>query len=106
MRLSPSQIVNKLIEGEEDFDVRDFAQPIWPSGSDITPEVAMTANRFYHRTQKYARSDEPLQARRNGRTRVWKRRPGYFEIPVKYGLKQCFYITPENAAEWSALPPE
>ena len=42
----------------------------------------------------------PLRARVNGKLRTWKRQPDYYELPMKYGLRNCFYITPENAAYW------
>lgn len=33
------------------------------------------------------------QARRNGRTRTWKRKPNQFAIPVKAGLRTTTHIT-------------
>lgn len=42
----------------------------------------------------------PLRARINGRCKTWKTRPDEFRLPMKYGLKQCFYITEDNANEW------
>jgi hypothetical protein len=38
-----------------------------------------------------------VRIRRNGQTKTWKTRPNDFRIPVKYGLRECFYITPDNA---------
>lgn len=32
----------------------------------------------------------------NGKTRRWKRQPDRFEIPIKYGLRECMTMT----AEW------
>jgi hypothetical protein len=46
------------------------------------------------------RDGTPLRARSNGMVKVWKTRPGEFQLPAKYGLKQCFYITERNADEW------
>jgi hypothetical protein len=34
----------------------------------------------------------PLRARVNGKVKTWKTRPGDFEIPVKHGLHDYFYI--------------
>lgn len=34
--------------------------------------------------------------RRNGATKLWKTRPEDFKIPVKAGLKDCFYITHDS----------
>lgn len=42
----------------------------------------------------------PLRCRINGKMKTWKTRPADFRLPVKYGLRQCFYITPENLSEW------
>ena len=36
----------------------------------------------------------------NGACKTWVTRPNYFRLPVKYGLRDCFYITPDNAKEW------
>lgn len=43
---------------------------------------------------------KPVRCRVNGKCQTWKTRPGEFRLPVKYGLKECFYITPDNAKEW------
>jgi hypothetical protein len=42
----------------------------------------------------------PLRCRQNGKIQVWKTRPEEFKVPVKYGLKEWFYITNDNAEEW------
>lgn len=42
----------------------------------------------------------PVRCRVTGRCKVWKLRPDEFRLPVKYGLRQSFYITQENAGEW------
>jgi hypothetical protein len=36
------------------------------------------------------------QARRNGRTQVWKTRPGEFRIPVKAGFRTYYEFTHNN----------
>jgi hypothetical protein len=41
-----------------------------------------------------------VSARSNGAVKTWKTRPDDFRAPFKYGLRECFYITPENAHEW------
>jgi hypothetical protein len=46
---------------------------------------------FEHKTMKN-RDKSPLRARANGKIQTWKTRPGQFRLPVKYGLKTCFYI--------------
>lgn len=68
----------------------------------ITKEIAMEANYrqiFHHVSLKNA-DKTPARCRVNGKCKVWATRPNEFRLPVKYGLKTCFYITPENAAEW------
>lgn len=44
----------------------------------------------------------PLRARVNGKLRTWKREPNYYELPMKHGLRDFFYITPESAPYWFA----
>lgn len=53
-----------------------------------------------HVTLKNA-DNTPLRARKNGNVKTWKTRPGEFMAPFKHGLKQCFYITQDNAGQWS-----
>lgn len=42
--------------------------------------IQVTATKFY-------------KARRNGATKIWKKSPGHFEIPVKFGFKDCARIS-------------
>lgn len=76
----------------------------------ITIEQAKTVRRFYHATLRYRRNgkptDKPLECRANGACKTWKTRPTEFRLPVKYGMKECFYITQANAHEWCASPEE
>jgi hypothetical protein len=37
-----------------------------------------------------------VHARKNGMVKTWKTRPEEFRAPFKYGLKDYFYITPDN----------
>lgn len=62
----------------------------------------MTATQFEHVTLKNADKKTAVRARRTGKTQKWKTRPGEFKIPVKYGLRQSFYITHETAGDWLA----
>lgn len=67
----------------------------------------MTLRRFYHKTLRYKSNPAaPLECRANGKCQTWKTRPADFKLPVKYGLKECFYITPETAHEWCATSEE
>lgn len=47
---------------------------------------------LWHKTLKN-KDGTPVRCRVNGKCKTWKRRPHDFRLPVKYGLKQCFYIT-------------
>jgi len=67
----------------------------------MTPSQARSLTRgqwVYHTTLTNADST-PLRARCNGQIQEW-RRSGEWRIPMKHGLRNCFYITPENYAEW------
>jgi len=69
----------------------------------ITKEIATQLNyrnELHHKT--LTNSDKtPTRCRVNGTCKTWKTRPNDFRLPVKHGLRDCFYITPENADEWS-----
>lgn len=54
---------------------------------------------LHHITSKNA-DGTPLRGRVNGKVILWKTRPLEFRVPMKYGLKTCFYITEGNAKEW------
>ncbi len=55
---------------------------------------------LYHKTLRN-RDGTALRARVNGWLRTWRSRPDYYELPMKHGLKTCFYITPKNVNEWT-----
>jgi len=57
---------------------------------------------FHHKTLKNA-DGSPLRARVSGKCKTWKTRPLEFKLPMKHGLKQCFYITEQNAHEWEQV---
>lgn len=65
----------------------------------VTKETAMTNGMFYHATARN-RDGSAVRCRANGKCRTWKRDPGRYRLPVKYGLRQCFYITSENEKHW------
>jgi hypothetical protein len=43
----------------------------------------------------------PYNVRVNGKAKMWKTRPGHFQIPVKRGLREYGYITHEIAENWT-----
>lgn len=73
----------------------------------ITKQIATSARSgqvFYH-VVKRNRDGSALRCRINGKCHTWATKPDDFKLPVKYGLKRCFYITPSNAAEWTDTEP-
>lgn len=69
----------------------------------ITKEQALSLHHrqeLVHVTYKDSRG-APVRCRVNGACKTWKTRPDEFQLPVKYGLRTCFYINAHNAAEWS-----
>lgn len=69
----------------------------------ITKELAVSLNyrnELHHVSLKNA-DKTPVRCRVNGVCKTWKTRPAEFKLPVKYGLKECFYITENNAADWT-----
>lgn len=67
----------------------------------ITKEQAVnkTCGEFWHVSMKNA-DGTPVRCRVNGKCKTWKTRPNEFRLPVKHGLRDCFYITESNASEW------
>ncbi len=66
----------------------------------ITKNDALTVRHFEHVTMKGS-DGKPVRCRAMGKCQVWKTRPNEFKLPVKYGLYQSFYITQDNAHEWT-----
>lgn len=68
----------------------------------ITKEQAMALDyrhELWHVRQKNS-DGTPLRCRVNGKCKTWKTRPNAFRLPVKYGLRECFYIDDHNAGSW------
>lgn len=69
----------------------------------ITKQIAMAA----HYRQEFThvsitnRDGSPARCRVNGQCKTWVKRPEDFSLPVKHGLRECFYITLANAADWN-----
>lgn len=64
----------------------------------ITKEMAMelrVGQELWH--SKITNKDgTPLRARVNGKCKTWVRSSLAWKLPMKYGLKQCFYIGTEG----------
>lgn len=41
-----------------------------------------------------------LRCRVNGKIKTWKTRPNDFQLPVKHGLRDCFYINQNTIGDW------
>lgn len=68
----------------------------------ITKEQAMRfeyRKELWHKTAKNS-DGTPTRCRVNGQCKTWKTRPEDFRLPVKHGLKECFYIDNSNADQW------
>jgi hypothetical protein len=54
---------------------------------------------FYHRSQRNA-DGTPLRARVSGVCKTWVKQPEKFKLPMKHGLRACFYITEDDTLDW------
>lgn len=60
----------------------------------ITKEMAIElrpGTELWHSTSKNA-DGSPLRARVNGACKTWKTRPLAWKLPMKHGMRDCFYI--------------
>lgn len=72
----------------------------------LTKEQAMTHDHFHN--GECRRTVGPrggvftsiIGVRRNGKTKTWVTRPDEFRVPIKYGLRDCFYITQNDAVDY------
>jgi hypothetical protein len=100
-------IAAQLLETDpDDINPKDYLEQLDADklSGVVNAITAQDARVFYSRTHTYARSSTPIQVRRNGRTKYWKREPARFSVPVKYGFRDCFYIDNNNANKWSTIP--
>jgi len=68
----------------------------------ITKELAITLRGTLHHVTLKNEDGTPVRCKVNGKCKTWKRSPERFQLPVKHGLYDYFYITPENASGWVA----
>lgn len=68
----------------------------------ITKTIATQAHHYetFHHVSMENADGSPLRARVNGKCQTWKTRPDEFRLPMKHGLRECFYITERNGQEW------
>lgn len=74
----------------------------------ITKAQAMRAPAFTstHVLSRARSNPQLIGVRANGKCKTWKTRPDDFQVPVKYGRRECFYITNRNAHEWTCAVKE
>lgn len=68
----------------------------------ITKEIALSLRHgqtLYHFTARNA-DKTPLRCRVNGACKTRKTRSNEYSLPVKHGLKNCFYITERSGGDW------
>ena len=58
---------------------------------------------LYHKDLKNA-DGSSLRARVNGQLKLWKTRPNEFQLPMKHGMRDSFYLNEKNAHEWTLTP--
>ena len=68
----------------------------------IKQAVAAYYRQEFHHAKVNNADGTPARCRVNGKCKTWKTRPNDFQLPVKYGLRDCFYITPINSKDWLA----
>jgi hypothetical protein len=69
----------------------------------LTKEQAVTlpVGAVLFNTSKIGKDKRPVRVRVNGRCQTWKKVPDRWSLPVKYGLHNCFYVTPDSAEHWT-----
>ena len=65
----------------------------------LTKSIVSAYSVFWHRFLRNA-DGSPVRCRKTGQMKTWKRDPFAFRMPVKYGLKESFYLDPNTIGEW------
>ncbi len=68
------------------------------------PTIAELEGRQFWNRHATGSHGLPIRCRSNGKLKTWKTRPTDFRLPVKYGFKDCFYLTPANIDCWVIAP--
>ena len=73
----------------------------------ITKEMAITAHTgtVFYNVRLTNKDGTPTRARVNGKCKTWKRSPSEWQLPMKHGLRTCFYIHSGNCMDWAASEP-
>lgn len=94
----PAEIRNCLPSARPK-EVADLLRLYVATAPALTPRDIINGREFWHRIERNT-DGTPLRCRPNGKPKFWKTRPHDFKLPVKYGLKNCFYLTPANISDW------
>ena len=71
----------------------------------ITKEIAMQLKRGDTLMRpNLLKPGHYMTMRVNGKCKTWKTRPNEFSLPVKYGLRDCFYIDQNTAKDYKMTP--
>lgn len=83
-------------------DYKELAQ-LYVKVAPVPTIAELEGQQFWNR---YAAGSDglPARCRSNGKLKTWKTRSGNFRLPVKYELKNCFYLTPDNIDYWVIAP--
>jgi hypothetical protein len=86
------------------------AQRILDASRPMTAEdaLALTYGDVIYHARLRNSDGSAVRARCKGKVKTWKRRPGEFQVPMKHGLRDCFYLTPNGAqpvADWRLEDP-
>ena len=85
--------------GEDGLPLLSFEEQAMLTRTDV-----MNQSTFYHVTLRNA-DGTAVRCRANGQLKTWKTRPSEWRLPVKHGLRDCFYLGPSNAHEWLTSDP-
>lgn len=68
----------------------------------ITKQIAMSLHhgQVLHHVYVKNADGSALRCRVNGKCKIWATREDDFRLPVKHGLRDCFYIDNSNADQW------
>ncbi|NJL54617.1 hypothetical protein HC928_05040 [bacterium] len=55
---------------------------------------------LYSADRTMANGKSPFRVRINGHSYTWKARPHEYKLPVKFGMRACFYLTHDSPERW------
>ena len=67
---------------------------------DKAQALLLTHGRILRHVTLRNADNTPVRARVNGKIKLWKRKPDDYLLPMKHGLRDCFYITSQNEHVW------